>query len=240
MKYNGKNLKEVLKAHKRWASNSDPDECDRADLSEAYLFGVDLSGADLRGAILREADLRGTNLSNAKLCEADLYEACLCDANLCGADLRKTNLCKANLRGADLCKAKLYEADLHEANLYKANNIPFVPMVCPDTGSFIGWKKCSKDLIVKLYIPEDAKRCSATGRKCRCDKAIVLEIQNIDGAKADVDIAYSAYKKIMRFAYRIGETVVPEEPFDNDRWNECASGIHFFINRQEAVDYWDY
>lgn len=22
-----------------------------------------------------------------------------------------------------------------------------------------------------------------------------------------------------------------------DRWNECSEGIHFFINRQEAVEY---
>lgn len=119
----------------------------------------------------------------------------------------------------------------------EARNIPMIPMTCPDTGSFIGWKKCSKDLIVKLQIPEDAKRCSATGRKCRCDRAIVLEIQNIDGTKADVDTAYSAYENATQFAYKIGETVEPEQPFDEDRWNECASGIHFFINRQEAVDY---
>ena len=39
-----------------------------------------------------------------------------------------------------------------------------------------------------------------------------------------------------RFVYRIGETVeVPN--FDDDRWNECAPGIHFFITRQEAVEY---
>lgn len=27
------------------------------------------------------------------------------------------------------------------------------------------------------------------------------------------------------------------EDFDEDRRNECAAGIHFFITRQEAVDY---
>ena len=25
--------------------------------------------------------------------------------------------------------------------------------------------------------------------------------------------------------------------FDTNRWNECAPGIHFFITRQEAVNY---
>ena len=27
------------------------------------------------------------------------------------------------------------------------------------------------------------------------------------------------------------------ENFNEDRWNECAAGIHFFITREEAIDY---
>ena len=38
------------------------------------------------------------------------------------------------------------------------------------------------------------------------------------------------------FIYRIGETVEVKN-FDCDRSHECAPGIHFFITRQEAVDY---
>lgn len=38
------------------------------------------------------------------------------------------------------------------------------------------------------------------------------------------------------FVYRIGETVEVAN-FDTDRKNECAPGIHFFITRQEAVDW---
>ena len=39
------------------------------------------------------------------------------------------------------------------------------------------------------------------------------------------------------FTYKIGATVHPREPFNEDRWNECAAGIHFFITKQEAEDY---
>lgn len=38
-----------------------------------------------------------------------------------------------------------------------------------------------------------------------------------------------------RFSWS-GETVVPDS-FDEDRWNECSNGIHFFITKQEAIDY---
>ena len=38
------------------------------------------------------------------------------------------------------------------------------------------------------------------------------------------------------FIYKVGE-IVEEPNFCKYRFKECARGIHFFINRQEAVDY---
>ena len=148
------------------------------------------------------------------------------------ADLRGANLYGANLYGADLRGANLYGADLRGANLYGAMNFK-LPIACPYTGEFIGWKKAN-GYIVKLLIPEDAKRLSATGRKCRCNKAKVLEIQVLDGRRADISEVRSGYDH--DFVYTAGETVQVDN-FDDDRWNECSTGIHFFITREEAVDY---
>ena len=89
-------------------------------------------------------------------------------------------------------------------------------------------------MIVKLQITDDAKRSSATGRKCRCSKVAVLGLENPDGTPYP-DIQVSSQRD-SNFIYRVGETVeVPD--FDENRWNECSTGIHFFITRQEAVDY---
>ena len=134
-------------------------------------------------------------------------------------------------------RADLREADLRGAYLRGAKNIPFIPYACPDFGSFIGYKKCNSencDVIVELEILSDARRCSATGRKCRCDKAKVLSIQNIDGTPAEAKEAVSKYNS--DFKYRVGE-IVEVKDFCEDRWEECSAGIHFFINRQEAVNY---
>ena len=166
----------------------------------------------------------------ADLCGANLY-----DANLCGADLRCADLYGADLYGADLCDADLYGADLYGADLCDANlcGAKGCYLSCPTEGSFIGWKKAFGH-IVKLRIPEDARRSSATGRKCRCDKAYVMEIQNMDGTKATEDTVCSDHDK--NFVYTVGATVeVPD--FDDNRWSECAPGIHFFIDRREAVEY---
>ena len=157
-----------------------------------------------------------------------------------GADLRGANLRGVDLREADLQRADLWGADLREVDLRGAKNVPFVPMACPDTGAFVAWKKCNCNMsgglvIVKLLIPEDAKRSSGTGRKCRTDKAVVLEIQDMAGEALEGVVAISSHDPL--FTYEVGKTVEPIKPFDDCRWNECASGIHFFINRQEAVNY---
>ena len=106
-------------------------------------------------------------------------------------------------------------------------------MACPEEGSFIGFKKCKDDKIVKLEILSDAKRSSATCRKCRCDKAKVLSITDINGLQ-EFDEATSRHD--LTFIYKVGE-IVSVDNLNEDRWDECASGIHFFITRQEAVEY---
>ena len=165
--------------------------------------------------------------------KADLRGANLYGANLRGADLRGANLYGANLRGANLYGANLRGANLYGANLRGAKHIPYVPMVCPEEDEFIGWKKAD-NLIVKLLIPSDARRSSSTGRKCRCSKAKVIEIYNLDGTIAEKREVKSNYDN--SFVYKVGETVEVTE-FDENRWKECAKGIHFFMQRKEAIDY---
>ena len=143
----------------------------------------------------------------------------------------KETLVEAVKSGADLGGAYLYGA-----NLYGAKNIPFFPMACPSDGTFIGWKKVkyqSEYYLVKLEILEDSKRNSATDTKCRCDKAKVLEITEIKTGK-NVDLIVNS--NYVDTTYEVGEMVYADG-FDENRWRECSHGIHFFINRQEAVDY---
>lgn len=218
-----------------------------ADLIDAALSGVDLRGADLNGAYLNgaelsDADLGGADLRNADLCNANLRNAnlrgaYLLNADLSGADFRGANLHNAELCGADLHNADLNEANLHNADLSGANNVPYIPMVCPEEGDFIGWKKAEGNknkVIVKLHIPSNAKRSSATTRKCRCSKAEVIAIYNLDGTVAEETFCHSDYDN--SFIYEVGKTVEVTD-FSEDRWRECAAGIHFFISRQEAIDY---
>ena len=129
-----------------------------------------------------------------------------------------------------------------------------IPLMCPEEGEFIAFKKCahnkplhSNKCIVKLLIPKDAKRSSAFTNKCRCSKAKVLAIYDLAGNELkDVQWAYSFYLGLQpgdsflfvehRTIYKIGEMVYSDD-FDENRFNECSHGIHFFMSFDEARDY---
>lgn len=161
---------------------------------------------------------------------------CLRGACLRDADLHGANLYDADLRYADLSGADLRDANYVELSIAKTS-------ILPEEGDIIGWKKAyvdgtmpPKSVIVKLLIPADAQRSNGTGRKCRASKARVLDLQDQQGNSLPPDTtAYSSYDP--DFTYQKGETIHVED-FDTNRWNECAPGIHFFITRIEAVEYY--
>ena len=139
------------------------------------------------------------------------------------ADLSGSDLSGIDLRGSDLSGSKITDELLNK----------FYPIACPEFGSFIGWKKCVGNTVVKLEILADAKRSSAFSRKCRCSAAKVLAIENADGTPYARDEVASQYDAA--FIYKVGE-IVSVDNFDEDRKKECAPGIHFFITRQEAKE----
>ena len=220
-------LNAILENHKKWLEGNGGERANLkgANLRGANLCGANLCDANLRDADLRDADLRDADLRDADLRYADLYGADLCDADLRGADLRYADLRYADLYGADLCDADLRGVRYNEQTAYYA-------MQCPEKGAYIGYKK-AEGKIVELEIQENAKRSSATTRKCRASKAKVLSITSIDG-KEHFEEAKSS--RDQSFVYRVGKTVEVKD-FDEDRWRECSTGIHHFITREEAAMY---
>ena len=216
-------LKTILKKHMMWLNGEDGGE--KADLSGSDLRGSDLSGSDLRWSNLRGSDLRGSVLSRSDLRGSDLS----------GSDLRWSNLRGANMRWANMSRADMRWADMSGADMSGVQHIEsvqnlFYPLTCPEKGEYTAFKKADEK-IIELRIPADAKRLSATGRKCRASKAVVVSITELDGTPAGDEVC-SDYDK--NFVYRVGETVEVQN-FDENRWNECAPGIYHYITREEAV-----
>ena len=173
----------------------------------------------------------------ANLWYANLWSANLWSANLWYADLRYADLRYADLRYADLRSANLWYADLRSANLWYAENretsvineaTSSFALQCPEEWDFIWRKKCKDNVIVKLKIPAEARRCSATTRKCRAEYVKVLEVIGADVWLSSYDGWKTEYKKW---------EIVKCDKREEDRWIECWWWIHFFITKREAELY---
>ena len=224
-KYTDEELKKIIENHQHWLN----EDCEGWGNMRANLEGANLKGVNLYRANLEGANLKGANLYRAYLEGVNLEGANLEGANLEGAYLKGANLYRAYLYRAYLYRAYLYRANLEGANLEGAN----INLQCPEKGSFIAFKKVN-GYIVELEIQADAKRSSATTRKCRCEFAKVLSITNKDGSDSGLTVIHN--DNYCGCDYVVGE-IVRSDSWDDDRWNECSHGIHFFITRDEAVIY---
>jgi hypothetical protein len=225
--------------------------CDR--LGEPYSIVEDSLACmnDLQGVSFHELkedhpeiDFRYLNLVGSNLCYCDLRNIDLSYSNLCNTDLLGADCRGTKFTGCSTDRRTSFEY----AKFSGAIDVSFVPLSCPSDGEFIGWKRV-QDYLVKLKIPNDAKRSSATSRACRCDKALVLGIYNgFDGSEVDFDeLVVNArglvwgcffHQITSPITYKVGEMVYADS-FDDNRWNECSHGIHFFVDYEAARMYID-
>jgi hypothetical protein len=205
-----------------------------AKLDSAKIYRVSAECCDFSYANLSYADLSFSNLSYANLMSANLYNSKLISTNMKCANLNSANLRDANLYNSNLNRALLINSIT--SGIKHNENTVFFALQCPEEGSFIGWKKCRNDIIVKLLITEDSKRSSATTRKCRASKVKVLEILINDNTQLKLPPICAVSLHDISFLYKVGETIEVDN-FDDDRWDECSNGIHFFLTKQEAINY---
>ena len=182
---------------------------------------VVLDGANLTASSIINAGLDGCSLKNVIFENADMKGACLRGCDMTGC----------NIKGANLFSAVLEHARLD--GIISDDNTQWFRMHCPETGPILGYKKCVNDRLVQLLIPADAKRTSATLPSCRCNKAKVLTIKSFDSTE-EYDEAWSLVDE--NFVYRKGQWVEVKD-FNEDRWMDSTTGIHFWMTREEAIGY---
>lgn len=234
---------------------------ENVNLTKADFTGADLSWAVIshvkcKNALFTDATLVASTISNSFFSGASFNKALLINSQFHSTRLRYACFTMAQLGGAlfkfcgcdhstfnnvDLRAVRFLKTDLDQVDFSKAEYAPYIPLACPSCGAFIGWKtirdhKLQHSYLVQLLIPEDAKRCSAASNKCRCDKAKVLSIENLQTHKLINSVTNKNQLHVL--TYKVGEMVYPDE-FDDNRWNECSHGIHFFINKQEAINYYN-
>ncbi len=178
--------------------------------------GADMSHGSVKNALFDHCSLRGVNFEKS---------------NLQSAAMRFNDLTGANIKGANLFAAVLEHAKLDDIEY--DDETRFFELYCPKEGAFLGYKKCFNNRLVQLLIPADAKRTSATMNSCRCSKAKVLTIKSFD-YKEQYEEAWSLVDE--NFVYRKGQWVEVLD-FNEDRWQDSTTGIHFWMTREEALAY---
>ena len=205
-------------------------------LCDVNLANVDLSYMDFKLGVFQNVCFDYANLSHSSI-ENALFENCTFrgtdfrHANMRTCAMRYNDLTGANIEGADLFGAVLEHAKLDDM-IYN-DETKWFKLHCPETGPFLGYKKCFNNRLVQLLIPADAKRTSATMNSCRCSKAKVLTIKSFD-YQEEFDEAWSLVDE--NFAYRKGQWVEVLD-FNEDRWQDSTTGIHFWMTREEALAY---
>lgn len=208
-------------------------EClfENMDLTGYDLSNLDFTLSSFRKVILDQVDFSGASLENT------LLDGCsMRGANYQNANLRTASMRECDMTGCNICGANLFCAVLEHARLdgvISDENTQWFRLHCPESGPFVAYKKCLNDRIVQLLVPADAKRTSATGKTCRCSSAKVLAIKNFDET-ISYEEAWSTVDD--NFVYRKGEWVEVKD-FNEDRWMDSTTGIHFWMNRDEAIAY---
>lgn len=179
----------------------------------AELCDGNFSGADLSSCDFRWTDLDYVHFENAKLSNVDLRWT--------------KNSYWARFEGANMEGINIEGSPIDDEAVEGVQNL-FVPMVCPEEGSFIAWKKFRDGKIAKIQVPENALRTGGTRYSCRASEVLILDI--FDGEKSCEEAISIDDETII---YHKGELVKDKEEFDSSLLHSGA-GIYFFITRAEA------
>ena len=114
-------------------------------------------------------------------------------------------------------------------NACQQNGLP-VPLIRTFEPPEMVYKSCLNGVIVEATIPADAQIRGAKGRKCRTNKAIIV---NIIGSFCGEKVGIAHYDH--KTTYFVGDEVEVENFDYSDA--ECSTGFHFFCTREEAEAY---
>ena len=226
---------ELLDAMKARDTGEYPDlrerEFENMDLAGWDLHHMDFSLSSFQNVKLEHVNFENSSVENALFDGNSLYGANFQNADMKTAAFRECDMRTCNIKGANLYGAVLEHAKLDDIQSDEATQ--WFRMCCPETGPILGYKKCVNDRVVQLLIPADAKRTSATLPSCRCNKAKVLTIKNFDETE-EFEEAWSLVDE--NFVYRKGQWVEVKD-FNEDRWMDSTTGIHFWMERKQALGY---
>ena len=190
----------IIEQHQHWLN----EDCNGWEDMKADLSGCDMSGLNLNRANMARANMEGANME--------------------GANMEGANMAWANMEGANMARANMEGANMARANMEGAKRKRLGRVI---SEPITGYKKTREGVVITAEIPAGAIVFCINGRKCRANKAKIIDM-------AGHEVLHSQYDN--GFEYRLGQEIVIED--FNLMYNvECASGFHFFEDKKDAENY---
>lgn len=239
----GEKKREITDAEELRSIMSSRQNNEVIDLHEVNFRNMDLSGWDMHNMNLRRASFYECNLN-----KTDFHDSMMDHVAFYDCDIRNMKLTNCKIRGGSFRGNDMEGIDLSGANIYAAvledavnqdkviynEETRWYEMSCPEEGPFIAWKCCTDLRVVMMLVPADAKRCMATMETGRVSKVKVLSIKSIDETES---FTWAQSTVDPDFYYEVGQWLEPANGFQENRWKDSSPGIHFFLDRQQCVDY---
>ena len=228
-------------------SHANMDSC---DLSLSTIHKCNFTFARIYPGIFYLSDLRECDFSNTDIRYSCFHKTCISDTIFDKTNLKGTIFANNQFYGYDPniifkdidISLQTHFIDIPISKDYEGK-FDFIPMNCPEEGSFIGYKIGTDKIgasvyLIKLKILEDAKRLSGAKKICRCNKAKVLSIINIRDNESVNECNNIHNTKVNYIVGAISEV----DNFSENRWDDADEwddtyGIHFFMTKQDALLY---
>lgn len=219
---------------------------ENVDVEESHFATFNFIGGKLKTFQFKECHIHSLDLSNqdsSSIVKLKVDQIYIRSSFIDHATFLSDHIKEINVRTSMLNRSVTYDSKLPK--IFSERSVGFIPtqqhltlykkakVVCKDTGNRID------EVIVKLEVPDDAKRVYCDYGKIRVSKAVTVGFYKLNGKPYNLNtkrghIVVAQYGT--GYEYEIGKTQKPTEAFDST-FGRCGSGIHGFESFHEAVDY---
>lgn len=199
-----------------------------------------VGGCSFFGCMFSECTFNNSYICDNMFCTCDFVKCSISDCRLCDDKIDHCEFRESVLDSCSFQKSSIISTGFDSAKF--ENNVNFVKANIQNSylpegynrilgvtlkEPIIGYKKTREGVVIKAEIPAGAIVFSINGKKCRTNRAKIVDM----GGRA---VLHSSFD--VGFQYELGQDIEILD-FDPCYSHECAPGFHFFMTEEEAKEY---
>lgn len=201
---------------------------------------ANLQHCDFYGCTFDKCFFNNSQLSCSKFESCDFKGCTFSNCDFSHATLSFTDYSECSLRTCSFRNSAIYRSSFRSSAFEGATRFEFANIqhsYLPDglerilgrtlKKPIVVYKNTRENVVIKAEIPAGAIVFSINGKKCRTNRAKIVDMCGHDVLHSSFDIT---------FTYTLGQEIEILD-FDPCYNHECAPGFHFFMTEREAEEY---